>query len=862
MQRPRLKTYLLASLILVTVTPLGYLGATQVARWRQVQRRDADQELTFAARVLTRAVAQVIDANISALQMSAAEIGAAGSFEPATLRRLARIHKERFPGSVIVVFCDLTGRTIAAEPESLVGPNRNDRGDYREMIRTGRTGISEVELGKASHLPAIHVRTPVRLRAPGGEEVMVGNMGIALDLGLLQKLAAEVVESFGNIQARVLDKRGRLIVESEPEGRVVLRDLSRVAIYGASTSGQVELREGFDDRGTRVRAAVASLEDRGLGWVVALTRSRASIDEQAARARRTTLLAIAGSLVLGLLLALGLAAWLARPITRLASYATRAGAGEAAGPPPPGRWDAREVSTLVDTVHSMFNQLRGRNDDLERFQHTLEARIQERTRELDLRNTEMGLLLDNLHDGVFIMNGAGLMSLEHSARLETWFGPVPEAEAFHRYFGRHSHDFGAEAAVGWDQVMEDVLGIELGLEQLPRTLVAGGRRFAFSYRGIGAPREAEPGVCAPHERYLVVVSDVTLETERENMEREQKETLAIFERLLSDRPGFLSFEEEARAILARVLGPDRGPEALARDLHTLKGNCMLFGIGSVATLCHELESRLLDGDGAGDGAGANAERGLTPEELAPLGQRWERLTADVDRLLGNRRRVIELSPDEHATLEQAVEADVPRTVLARMLREMTLEPVDQRLQHLAAQARQLAARLEKSVVVEVSPGGVRLDRQQWAPFWAAFVHAVRNAVDHGLELPSERRAAGKPDAGHVLLRAARRTDGRGFVVEIADDGRGIDWEGLRAERLAQAGTSPELESEEWLFTAGVSTARSVTDISGRGMGMGALHAAVRQLGGEISVESQRGAGTRIRIAFVDDADLPQRQKVA
>jgi two-component system chemotaxis sensor kinase CheA len=286
----------------------------------------------------------------------------------------------------------------------------------------------------------------------------------------------------------------------------------------------VELRDGYDDRGTRVRAAVASVVDRGLGWVVALTRSRASIDEQAARARRTTLLAIAGSLVLGLLMALALSAWLARPIIRLARYATRAGAGQAAPPPPPGRWDAREVSTLVDTVHSMFNQLRGRNDDLERFQHTLEARIQERTRALDQRNTEMGLLLDNLHDGVFIMNGAGMMSLEHSARLESWFGPVAEAEAFHRYFGRHSPDFGAGAAVGWEQVMEDVLGVELGLEQLPRTLVAGGRRFAFSYRPIGAPRDAQPGVRAPHERYLVVVSDVTLEIERENMEREKKET--------------------------------------------------------------------------------------------------------------------------------------------------------------------------------------------------------------------------------------------------------------------------------------------------------------------------------------------------
>jgi two-component system chemotaxis sensor kinase CheA len=497
----------------------------------------------------------------------------------------------------------------------------------------------------------------------------------------------------------------------------------------------------------------------------------------------------------------------------------------------------------------------------------------------------MGLLLDNLREGVFILDAAGLMLPEHSAILGIWFGPLPEGEVFHRFFGRHAPDFGAQAAVAWDQLMEDVVGLELALEQLPKTLVSGGRRFAFSYQAIGAggglPSEGE----LP-ERYLVVVSDVTLELERQNLQRERRETLALFEHLLSDRQGFLAFEEEASAILERILrrvsapatgtehagaptasdhphadahdgdrdrdvgdSPERG--ALKRDLHTLKGNCMLFGLGSVATLCHELESMLLD-----DGMG------LGPADVAPLGERWTRLTTDVDRLLGARRRTIEMTPEEHMALGRAVQEGAPPSVLARMLHELTLEPVEQRFHDFAGQARQLATRLEKRVVVEILPGDLRLERGPWAPFWAVFLHAVRNAVDHGLEPGVERLAAGKPEVGHLTLSARRLADGRRFVIEIADDGRGIDWDALRARQAERSGRHrlAELDRTELLFADGVSTAAAVTDISGRGIGMGALRAVTLQLGGEIAVHSERGAGTRLAITFSCDRcfdDRPQ-----
>jgi len=107
---------------------------------------------------------------------------------------------------------------------------------------------------------------------------------------------------------------------------------------------------------------------------------------------------------------------------------------------------------------------------------------------------------------------------------------------------------------------------------------------------------------------------------------------------------------------------------------------------------------------------------------------------------------------------------------------------------------------------------------------------------------------GKPAAGRIALRAARAPGG--LVVEIEDDGRGVDWPALRRSAAARgisagAGT----ESIDLLFQDGVSSAGQVTSTSGRGVGMGALRAAVESLGGQIAVHSARGAGTRLTITF-------------
>jgi len=135
---------------------------------------------------------------------------------------------------------------------------------------------------------------------------------------------------------------------------------------------------------------------------------------------------------------------------------------------------------------------------------------------------------------------------------------------------------------------------------------------------------------------------------------------------------------------------------------------------------------------------------------------------------------------------------------------------------------------------------VRVERARFAPLWPALVHAVRNAVAHGVEPPEQREARGKPECAHLVLRT--QLDNEALVVEIEDDGPGIDWDALRA-KAQQLGVR---EDGDALFANGVSTSSEVDDISGRGVGMGALRSVCWELGGKIEVLSTPSRGTTVR----------------
>jgi len=166
--------------------------------------------------------------------------------------------------------------------------------------------------------------------------------------------------------------------------------------------------------------------------------------------------------------------------------------------------------------------------------------------------------------------------------------------------------------------------------------------------------------------------------------------------------------------------------------------------------------------------------------------------------------------------------------------------------------RDLARKANKEVDLIIHGEDTELDRSVIDEIHDPLIHLVRNAIDHGIEPPAERMRVGKPSRGQVVL-TARHEQGR-IVLTVEDDGRGIDVERLKAAavqkgllRESEAATLPREKAIELIFASGLSTAKQVTEISGRGVGMDIVRNNIERINGSILVETTPGQGTRFQI---------------
>lgn len=252
-------------------------------------------------------------------------------------------------------------------------------------------------------------------------------------------------------------------------------------------------------------------------------------------------------------------------------------------------------------------------------------------------------------------------------------------------------------------------------------------------------------------------------------------------------------------------------------------------------------------------------RGLRAlEELAALWEEWNRETATPQA------RIYERDQERVARLGRLVERlqrtageDVTRLNLVadeleESIRGMRLLPLATIFNLFPRLVRDLAHEQGKEVQLVIEGGETTADKRLLEELKDPLMHMIRNAVDHGLELPAERERQGKPRLATLMLRAYQ-TAGH-VVIEIADDGRGLDSEAIRRtalqRRLGRAEELAALQEEQLyalLFVPGFSTNPLITDISGRGVGLDVVRANVERLKGSIQVESSPGAGTTFRI---------------
>ncbi|MTI73952.1 MAG: chemotaxis protein CheA [Stenotrophomonas sp.] len=176
-------------------------------------------------------------------------------------------------------------------------------------------------------------------------------------------------------------------------------------------------------------------------------------------------------------------------------------------------------------------------------------------------------------------------------------------------------------------------------------------------------------------------------------------------------------------------------------------------------------------------------------------------------------------------------------------------PVDAVFRRFPRLVRDLSSRLGKQVRLRTIGEGTELDKGLIEKIADPLVHLVRNSIDHGLEMPDVRRQAGKDEMGTITLAASHQ--GGHIVIEVSDDGRGLNRDKILAKAQERGLAVPDnpTDTQVWdlIFQPGFSTADAVTDLSGRGVGMDVVRRNIQALGGEVQLESQTGAGTRVLI---------------
>jgi len=177
-------------------------------------------------------------------------------------------------------------------------------------------------------------------------------------------------------------------------------------------------------------------------------------------------------------------------------------------------------------------------------------------------------------------------------------------------------------------------------------------------------------------------------------------------------------------------------------------------------------------------------------------------------------------------------------------------PISQIFSRFPRLVRDLSKSLNKKINLVIEGEDTELDKTVVDDLLDPIMHSVRNSIDHGIESAEARRAAGKPEEGTVLLKAAN--EGNMIVIEIGDDGKGIDVEAVKAKAverglISQNKILTDVEAFNLIFEPGFSTAKAITAISGRGVGLDVVRRQINDLNGTVTVNSERGKGTKFII---------------
>ncbi|MGI0118850.1 Hpt domain-containing protein [Zooshikella sp. RANM57] len=242
---------------------------------------------------------------------------------------------------------------------------------------------------------------------------------------------------------------------------------------------------------------------------------------------------------------------------------------------------------------------------------------------------------------------------------------------------------------------------------------------------------------------------------------------------------------------------------------------------------------------------------LEMDQYSELTQLSRSLFESASDLMDLKEALVDKNRDAETLLLQQARVN---TELQEGLMQTRMVPFNRLMPRLRRIVRQISSELDKQVEFNVENAEGEMDRTVLERMVAPLEHMLRNAIDHGIESDELRKAAGKDAVGQVTLSLSR--EGGDILLEMSDDGGGVNLDAVRAKAIERGLMDPEADLSDneilqFILEAGFSTARAVTQISGRGVGMDVVHSEIKQLGGSVTIHSAPGKGTtfRVRLPF-------------
>jgi len=520
-----------------------------------------------------------------------------------------------------------------------------------------------------------------------------------------------------------------------------------------------------------------------------------------------------------------------------------------------------EIGSLANSFNQMGVELQSAQAKLQDYANNLEIKVEQRTAELAATNRNLDAMVNSLGQGFLIFNSEGICSPLYSKACLKLLEGDPSYKPVWTVLKIREDKI--EDFKNWVKMLfPEPLPFTDMIEIAPKTFEhEAGRHITLEYFPVRNPEKKLTSI-------VLVATDKTEELEATLLAKREGASAKRVLRIIKNRDQFKTFVQGATKIFDQVSKLLSKPkidqptvENIFQLIHTLKGDSGTFMLDFTFEKAHFFENKIQDLKAATD----DQRKDASPDLLSEISV----MKKDFDKFIGENREIVGDPSQASKTLEIPFRdlslffssiKDFPE-VATSFQEKFLKEPIGKFFGHYNDLATDVAQRREKKISpISFKGSELRINAEPYLDLFSTFVHAIRNSIDHGIESPDARTSVGKNAEGLVTLEFSKeQVDGKNWIeILFKDDGKGIDPKVIR-EKLTRNGVDVASESDEQIiqhiFDNGFSTRDSASDLSGRGVGMGAIKAAAEQLGGNTQMKSQVGVGTTL-IVKVPEIEVP------